>query len=430
LSTVVDEPLFDGITHDWVNVLTDDARGTSGSRPIRLVLYVKGFPTTETGGPVVVMYSLVKEWLRSGAAEVTLIVQTDSREDEVREALGQPSGLTVFRLGYSPSAEDFRALPRVLRAFRNADVVQFNEFPIRLMGYVILAKARGIPTVYSSHGLATEEAPTFLGPEYPLQLASRGGQVEVRAPAFLVSLFIRVFRWVAPHWTAVVANSRTHMARAVEAENFNPSRMRVIPNGVEVNAVELPTPTAYKDPPRLLFVGKLERVKGPDLFLSALEILESEGMRFDVGIAGAGSLEAELRIAADRLKRQKVTFCGSVGQEAVRRLYQGADIVVVPSRYEAFGMVVLEAMAAGRPLVATSVGGIPEIVTAPRNAILVAPEAASIAAGIRRLASDPDLGLRMAVANREDVAAFSWSHIAPRYLDLFRELVPATKADD
>ena len=206
--------------------------------------------------------------------------------------------------------------------------------------------------------------------------------------------------------------------------------MRLIPNGVEVNAGELPTPTAYKDPPRLVFVGKLERVKGPDLFLSALEILDSEGMRFDVGIAGAGSLEAELRIAADRLKRQKVTFYGSVGQEAVRSLYRGADIVVVPSRYEAFGMVVLEAMAAGRPLVATSVGGIPEIVTAPRNAILVAPDAASIAAGIRQLASDPDLGRRMAVANREDVAAFSWSHIAPRYLDLFRELVTETNADD
>src|SRR6266699_1608002 len=220
------------------------------------------------------------------------------------------------------------------------------------------------------------------------------------------------------------------MARAVEAEIFNPSRMRLIPNGVEVGSPESPTPTAYKDPPRLLFVGKLERVKGPDLFLAALEILDSEGWRFDVGIAGAGSLEAELRIAAGRLKRQKVTFCGSVGHDAVRSLYQAADIVVVPSRYEAFGIVVLEAMAAGRPLVATSVGGIPEIVNAPRNAILVAPEAASIAAGIRRLASDPDLGRRMAVANREDVASFSWSRIAPRYLELFRELLPATTAVD
>ena len=430
MSSVVDEQFFDGIADGRMSALPDGVRGTFGSRPIRILLYVKGFPTTETGGPVVVVYNLVKEWLRTGAAEVTLIVQTDSGEEEVREALGQPSDLTVIRLGYSPSAEDVRALRRVLRAFRDADVVQFNEFPIRLMGYVILAKARGIPAIYSSHGLATEEAPTFLGPDYPLQLASRGGQVEVRAPRFLASLFVRVFRWVAPHWTAVVANSRTHMARAVEAENFNPSRMRLIPNGVEVCAPEPPTPTAYKDPPRLLFVGKLERVKGPDLFLSALEILDSEGMRFDVGIAGAGSLEAELRTAADRVKRQKVTFWGSVGQEAVRSLYQGADIVVVPSRYEAFGMVVLEAMAAGRPLVATSVGGIPEIVTAPRNAILVAPEAASIAAGIRRLASDPDLGRRMAVANREDVAAFSWSRIAPRYLDLFRELVPTTKAGD
>ncbi len=156
MSSVVDEQFFDGIADGRMSALPDGVRGTSGSRPIRVVLYVKGFPTTETGGPVVVVYNLVKEWLRTGAAEVTLIVQTDSGEEEVREALGQPSGLTVIRLGYSPSAEDVRTLRRVLRAFRNADVVQFNEFPIRLMGYVILAKARGIPAIYSSHGLPTE----------------------------------------------------------------------------------------------------------------------------------------------------------------------------------------------------------------------------------------------------------------------------------
>ena len=117
-----------------------------------------------------------------------------------------------------------------------------------------------------------------------------------------------------------------------------------------------------------------------------------------------------------------MTFHGSIPHDAVLPLYEWADIVVVPSRYESFGLVVLEAMAAGKPLVATSVGGIPSVVSAGRNAVLVPPEAGAIADGILELIRAPGLRAEMAKANAIDVAAYSWTEIAPRYVALYRGL--------
>ena len=119
----------------------------------------------------------------------------------------------------------------------------------------------------------------------------------------------------------------------------------------------------------------------------------------------------------------RITFQGYLPHDAVGSFYEWADIVVVPSRYEAFSIVVLEAMSAARPIVATAMGGIPEIVSSPTNAILVAPTPESIAGGIRQLVDRPDLRAGMAKANLAKVRSYAWSEIAPKYVSLYRELV-------
>jgi len=431
------EPRFSAPTADPIIIRPVDpsvasaqpTRGSEGEhesvRPLRVALYMKGFPPNETGGPIEVAHNLLRELLRTRAAHVTLIVQTDSTERDIRAALGDPEGLDVVRLGYFPSVRDFRAFRRVLAAFRAADLIHFNEFPFRQLSYVILAKARGVPVVFSLHGLLSEEASTFLGPSYPLRIVSGEGEAKVRAPRTLISFLVRVYRWIAPRWTAVVANSNAHAGRAARLEGFDRSRIAIIPNGVEPPSHPPVRAGDPGGPPRLLFVGKLEDVKGPDLLVSALEILGRQGYRVDVAFAGGGSLEKPLRAAAERLENHRVVFHGSLPHEAVEPLYAWSDIVVVPSRYESFGVVVLEAMAAGRPLVATAVGGIPENVSSPRNAILVEPNADAIAAGIRHLIDRSDLREAMAVANIADASERRWATIVPRYVALYRKLTRA-----
>ena len=394
-------------------------------RQVRVAVFMKGFPPTETGGPVEAAFGLVSELLRSDLAAVTLIVETDSKEEEIRAAFGNPPGLRVIRLDYFSSLDDVRQLPRVFRALRAADLVHFNEFPVRHMAYVILAKACGIPTVFALHGLLTEEAGTFLGPEYPLRFGADGASAALHTPRFLIGALVRTYRWIAPHWGAVVANSRAHLVRAVEAENFDPAGIRLIPHGVDLPRSQ-PTPLPTREgPPRLLFVGKLEKVKGPDLLLDALAVLQREGRRVSLAIVGGGSLEGELRDKASRLGAHNISFHGALPHREVPALLEESDIVVVPSRYESFGIVVLEAMAAGRPLVATAVGGIPEIVSSPRNALLVPADPTAIASAIRELIDRPDLRAAMSRANVEDAASYSWEEIAPQYLSVYRNLIHA-----
>lgn len=140
-----------------------------------------------------------------------------------------------------------------------------------------------------------------------------------------------------------------------------------------------------------------------------------------LAIAGAGREEAGLRARLAPLG-DRSTFLGYVGGETLACLYRASDIVVVPSRYEPFGLVALEAMAAGAPVIASRAGGLAEIVEDGRSGLLVAPgDVRQFAAAIARLAADPDLHRRLGTAGqRRALDGFGWARIAERTTDAYR----------
>lgn len=157
-------------------------------------------------------------------------------------------------------------------------------------------------------------------------------------------------------------------------------------------------------PPGLLFVGRLGPRKGIDTFLEALSHLGTT-TPFEAEIAGApdtGDPEPAFRSRHEGAPwLSGVRFLGGVDDAAKWRLVAGADIVVVPSRYESFGLVAVEAMMFGKPVVSTRVGGIPEVVQDGVTGLLVAPgDAEALAAALRRLCEDPALRERMGAAGR------------------------------
>ncbi len=390
---------------------------------MNLVFYVKGFPPAEYGGPVVAAYHLIREFLKDPNLRVTLIVQTDCTEEEIHHSLGAPTDLTILRLRYYPSFHDLRTLLRVARELRKADIVHFNAFPFRHFVYMLLAKLQGIPIVFRVGGFLSGETETTFGPAYPLTVLTPRGRFRFRFPQVFARALLGLYRWVAPLWTAVIMNSEALKQRAVDVENFDTSRIHIIPNGVDLPTRPPRLPVPHDGPPRLLFVGKLEKIKGPDLLFDALGLLGREESVVELSVVGTGSLKKTLQDRAERLRPHRITFQGFCHGRELKRLYEWADIVVVPSRYDSFPLVVLEAMAARRPLVATAVGGIPEILSAPRNALLVDPDVKSIARGGRRLIQDPRLQVAMAEANFQDVHQYSWSAVAQRYLFLYERLV-------
>jgi teichuronic acid biosynthesis glycosyltransferase TuaC len=167
----------------------------------------------------------------------------------------------------------------------------------------------------------------------------------------------------------------------------------------------------------LLSVGNLVGLKGHHLVISALVELPD----VDLILAGAGPEEAGLRRLAQQLGvADRVRFVGSVAQERLRTLYSGADALVLASSREGWPNVLLESMACGTPVVATRVGGIPEVVAAAEAGILMDERnAASVAKAIHQLRS----GSVDRAATRRYAERFSWDATTRGQLELFARVL-------
>lgn len=134
---------------------------------------------------------------------------------------------------------------------------------------------------------------------------------------------------------------------------------------------------------------------------------------FDAVPARTSEYERQVRdMLAPWIERRRVHWLGVVATEDMPRVYAAADVLVVPSLQEAFSLVILEALAAGRPVLASAVGGIPEI-TSERYSLLAPPaDASALATGMRRLALEPDLRERLGRAALNAVDSHSWKRSA------------------
>jgi glycosyltransferase involved in cell wall biosynthesis len=183
-------------------------------------------------------------------------------------------------------------------------------------------------------------------------------------------------------------------------------------------AFEPDGPTPNGDP-YALFVGALQPRKEATTAIEALSLLGEPAPRLVlVGPDKGGRAEAE-RAAAKLGLAGRVELRGHVPQDELAALYRGAVCLVFPSRYEGFGLPVLEAMASGTPVVATTAGALPEV--AGDAAILVEERnPVALAGGIERAIADHD---RLRAAGLERARCYSWAETARRTLDVYRELL-------
>jgi glycosyltransferase involved in cell wall biosynthesis len=196
-----------------------------------------------------------------------------------------------------------------------------------------------------------------------------------------------------------------------EKEGFDPASFEVVHYGIEAGPPPPPLPAA----PRLAIVGRLIPIKGHEVLLRALAGARERLPDLTLEIAGEGPLEPELRATVARLGLDAaVTFLGRVAP--VAPVLERAEIVVVPSFGEGFGMVALEAMERGRPVIASNAGGLPEIVGDGRAGLLVPPgDDAALAAAIVDLAGDRVRAAAIGAAGRaRALAEFSQERCTAR----------------
>ncbi|WP_218671717.1 glycosyltransferase family 4 protein [Microbispora sp. GKU 823] len=205
-------------------------------------------------------------------------------------------------------------------------------------------------------------------------------------------------------------------------------RVHVIPSGIAPVFTRPAGPGPLLDGvpvPRVLYVGRLHEQKGVDVLLRALALLGDPPV--DLLVVGDGPRARRLRELAERLGvAARVHLRGFVPQEDIPGVLGGGDPLVLPSRYEELGTVLIEAMHAGNPIVATRVGGIPDLVEDGVTGLLVPPgRPEALAAAIRRLLDDPAEAKEMAANARRRVAELHWDTLVHRVHAVYGEVLRA-----
>ncbi len=293
---------------------------------------------------------------------------------------------------------------RAYRSFR-PDVIHVQCFGPNGTYATALARLTGTPLVVSSHG------ETF---------------ADDHAVFDRSALSRRSLRWALGRVCAVTGCSQVVLD---DLARFGLRDGVVVPNGVDLaapdaaldawNGVDLAAPVpdrAPADPPYVLAYGRVERTKGFDLLLEAFAQADlPAGTRLVVG--GDGSALAGLRSRADELGvADRVEFPGRLARSEIDDLLAGASVVVVPSRREAFGIVVLEAWRAGVPVVAPSYGGPATLVTDGVDGLQVDPaDTVALGAAISRVLTDPGLAVRLVEGGRRAVQGYGWDRVTSAY---------------
>jgi D-inositol-3-phosphate glycosyltransferase len=247
----------------------------------------------------------------------------------------------------------------------------------------------------------------------------------------------------------LVAATPLERAQMVWLYGADASKIAVVPCGVDLELFRPIPPEEAKgllglpESRRIiLFVGRIEPLKGIDTLLRAMALLVPEIPHWQDELsviiiggapgAGADHTEAELerlqRLRAELGIKDLVTFQGAEDQDSLVYYYSAAEMVVIPSHYESFGMVALEAMACGTPVVASKVGGLAFNVQDGRTGFLV-PERdpAALADRIRLLLSNPELRQELGSEAIRWVSHYSWASVAGRILEVYESALPVQR---
>jgi D-inositol-3-phosphate glycosyltransferase len=246
----------------------------------------------------------------------------------------------------------------------------------------------------------------------------------------------------------IVAATPAELAQLQWLYGVKPEKIRVIPPGVDLSRFyPIPKDEAKEYigvPPcerMVLFVGRIEPLKGLDTLLKAIvhirEKSDSKDVRFCLTVIGGANENEDGEKTDEQLRLQTlrtqfgledlVIFLGNKSQDSLPYYYSAAEAVIVPSHYESFGMVALEAMACGTPVVASNVGGLAYLVQEGVTGFMVPVEEPELLAErILQILSDPDLRTRMGKQAAEFAKGYGWEKITLQVMELYLELTLST----
>jgi glycogen(starch) synthase len=384
----------------------------------RVLLLSWEYPPVIEGGLARHVRKLAEALVRQGTTVDVLTRGVADGPQTAQPGVDELSGVTVHRVR-EPS------WPRDLQRFvawveqMNSDMLAAGEALMEEQAYDLvhghdwlvanassaLAESAGVPYVTTIH--ATEHGRDQGWVHEPPQ-----------------SHILAVERWMARRADAVIVCSYYMRGHVADIFDIDERRIVVIPNGIDPSelrpASDLQSLRAEFAAPHeklVLFVGRLVYEKGFQLALDAMPGVVERVANVRFLVAGSGTHEAELKQQAERLGLSAHGgFLGWIGDDVLHSLYRIADLCVVPSIYEPFGLVALEAMASGCPCIVADTGGLREVVPVGERVGLRfnGGDAEHLGVMIERLLVDDALRERLVTEASEHVLSFDWEDIAER----------------
>ncbi len=218
------------------------------------------------------------------------------------------------------------------------------------------------------------------------------------------------------------------------ANQYFPGEYKVIPNGMDVARFQKPGPVPRGiDPTKtnILFVGRMgEKRKGLRYLLGAYSVLKWDYPDLRLVVVGSGEPDTSSYLLMGERALTDVVFTGPVSDEELKNYYQAADIFCSPATgKESFGYVLLEAMASGTPVVATSIPGFLGVMNDGEQGFLVEPKSEeALASALRKLIEDPSLAQRFGAAGRANAQKYRWERLAEDMIAYYEAVLERSAA--
>ena len=388
-------------------------------RAVRVLLLSWEYPPLVVGGLGRHVAALARE-LAAAGHDVRVVTRGDrpAMSDDladavrVRRAAADPLALdftTESLLAWSQAAEHalLRAALPLLRRW-HPDVVHAHDWLVA-QSAITLARHTGAPLVTTVH-------------------ATEAGRHQGWLPTPLNLAIHSVERWLVGESTAVITCSTAMHDEVVRLFEVPASQVTVVPNGIDAARWRAPAAARremrarFGTGPLVAFAGRLVHEKGVQTLLEAARLLRAEFPDVRVAVAGTGPYAEQLRTRARRLRvARSVDWLGFVSEDDLAALLGAADAVAVPSLYEPFGIVALEAAAAHTPLVVARTGGLRDLAAdGVATGSFEPADATGLAAAIATVLRNPD-GVRRQVRHADRVIRrdYTWRAVAHHTADVY-----------
>nr|WP_319395763.1 glycosyltransferase [uncultured Desulfobacter sp.] len=348
-----------------------------------------------------------------GGAEImisNLVKHTDRKKFEPMVAtwLGgelagdlEKEGITLFQVPARPKPLRWWALRRLIRQ-EKIDILHTHLFTAGFYGRLAAMGNGRVRVIRTHHGMTFKKK-------------------AIKRIAFELLLY--------PLSACHTAVSQSVIRHLHDTLAWKPAKMRLIQNGIDVERFCTQRNT-FHEPPTIVAAGRLSREKGFDVLITALHLLAGKQRMFKCLIAGDGPERASLSALRDNLGLiDQVVFLGYVRE--IAPFMKNGDLLVLPSRHEGLPLSLLEAMASGLPVIASAVGGIPDLLTPDKGWVVPPANSEVLADTIDTVLADPGRALKTAQKGRREVLkAYDIKKSVTQYEDLYLALFQKSGAVD